>query len=144
HVAQDSGHRRCAHPALQRPREPAVIGDLLPHRPRRCPGDLRPGHRALPCVADPPLLCGGGHAREYQAVKDRPTCWWETASKRWIAPSSVKLTTSLQSGLKSPQSFQFVSPVTGWREATSQRLCVASGPEMASSLPSGLNVTNDE
>jgi integrase/recombinase XerD len=42
----DPGHRRRAHPALQRPRHPPVPGDLLPPRPRRRPAALR-RHRRL-------------------------------------------------------------------------------------------------
>ncbi len=38
-----------------------------PASPRGRPGELRPGHRALPCLADRSLLCGWGHVREYRA-----------------------------------------------------------------------------
>ena len=48
HLAQDPGHRRRPHPALQRPRHPPVPGDLLPPRPRRRPAALRRRHRRLP------------------------------------------------------------------------------------------------
>jgi integrase len=47
-LAQDPGHRRRAHPALQRPRHPPVPGDLLPPRPGRRPAALRRRHRRLP------------------------------------------------------------------------------------------------
>ena len=48
HLAQGPGHRRRAHPALQRPRHPPVSGDLLPPRPGRRPAAVRRRHRRLP------------------------------------------------------------------------------------------------
>src|SRR5262249_39294364 len=42
------GHRRRAHPALQRPRHATAPGDLLPPRPGRRPAALRRRHRRLP------------------------------------------------------------------------------------------------
>ncbi len=45
---EEPGHRRRAHPALQRSRHPPVPGDLLPPRPRRRPAALRRRHRQLP------------------------------------------------------------------------------------------------
>ena len=48
HLAQDPGHRRRAHPALQRPRHPPVPGDLLPPCPGRCSAAPRRRHRRLP------------------------------------------------------------------------------------------------
>ena len=57
HLAEDPGHRRRAHPALQRPRHPPVPGDLLPPRPGRRPAALRRRHRPVPRMKINPV-CG--------------------------------------------------------------------------------------
>ncbi len=57
HLAEDPRHRRRPHPALQRPRQPAIPEDLQQDRPHRRPTDLQRGHRSLPRLKIIPV-CG--------------------------------------------------------------------------------------
>lgn len=54
-LVEGPGHRRRTHPALQRPRTPAVPGGLLPPVADRRAATLRRGHRPLPGVSTPRL-----------------------------------------------------------------------------------------